>query len=101
MITRSKSSEIDSDVAVRKGANIESELSSWRSGCIRSGGQRYLDGSDAKVKEVESRTLLIKARQIDAGQWFDRATLGTEGARGQSPLIRDGESIQSPISFPR
>jgi hypothetical protein len=30
-------------------------------------GSRYLDGSDAKVKEVELRTRLINAGQIDAG----------------------------------
>ena len=61
MIARSKSSEVDSDVAARKGPNIESELSSLVSCCIRMAGSRYLDGSDAKVKEVVLRTLLINA----------------------------------------
>src|ERR1700730_9457479 len=68
MIAPSKSSEIDSDLAARKGTSMESELSSLGSCCIRMarGRSRYLDGSEAKVKEVVLRTLFVNATQIDA-----------------------------------
>jgi hypothetical protein len=68
MIARSKSSEIDSDLAARKGTSMESEVSSFGSCCIRMArvGNRYLDGSEAKVKEVVLRTLFVNATQIDA-----------------------------------
>src|SRR6185369_6541232 len=61
MIARSNSSEIDSDLAVRKRASIESELSSLGSCCIRMvcGRSRYLDGSEAKVKEVTLEHLTL------------------------------------------
>jgi hypothetical protein len=71
MIARSKSSEVDSDVAARKGPSIESERSSLVSCCIRWRGSRYLDGTEGKVKEVVLRTLLINAGQIGAAQWFE------------------------------
>src|SRR6185369_2135956 len=63
MIARSKSCEIDSDLAVRKGTNTESELSSLGSCCIRrhAGRSRSLYGSEVKVKEVVLRAIFVNA----------------------------------------